>query len=131
LLRPLTHAQVPDLPQQPGLTKEDYLRRSKQQRTAGTAFVIGGGALALVGGALWFLSPIAGLAEGGDVDGAKRTGQTLVLAGTTIGLVSIPFFISGSKNKKAAGIYTGSTELQHSPLARGKRQVSIGLRVSL
>ncbi|HEY0060045.1 MAG TPA: hypothetical protein VGB56_12995 [Flavisolibacter sp.] len=125
-----TYAQLPTPAQEPGL-KEDYLRRSKQQKTTGTILVIGGGAVALVGGALWFLSPIAGLAEGGDVDGAKRTGQTMVLTGTAIGLLSIPFFISGSKNKQAAAVYTGSTELQHFPLAHGKRQVSIGLRISL
>ena len=125
------HAQVPDAPQGPGLTKEDYLRRSKQQQSAGTILVVGGGALALVGGALWFLSPIAGLAEGGDVAGAERTGKAMVATGTTLALLSIPFFVSSSKSKKAAAIYTGSTELQHFPLATGKRQPAIGLRISL
>ncbi len=126
-----TYAQIHHAPQLPGLTKDDYLRRSRQQKTVGTILVIGGGALALVGGALWFLSPVAGLSESGNVDGAKRTGQTMVLAGTTIGLISIPFFISSAKNKKAAVIYTGSTEWQHFPLVHGRRQMLVGVRVSL
>ncbi len=130
LLLPSSGAQVtPSAPHADG-TKEDYLRRSKQHKTAGTVLLVGGGTLALVGGALWFLSPIAGLSETGDVSGAERTGKTLVVVGGTLAALSIPLFVSGAKSKKSATLYTGSVELQHFPLAGQKRQPAVGLRFS-
>jgi hypothetical protein len=82
-----------------------YLQKSRQQKTFATLSVITGGLLAVAGGYLWFMAPIAGLSEGGDVRGAERTGKALVITGSSLVAISVPLFIASGKNKEKARLY--------------------------
>lgn len=76
----------------PGLTKSDYLKKSKNQRTI--AFVLAGG-----GSIAW----LAGLNKYMDQrDYKDGGGEAAMIIGGTAALASIPLFIISSKNKKKA-----------------------------
>ena len=84
--------------QNQSLLKEDYLQKSKSQKTTGWVLLAGGTTLAVVGAIIfsdsddWWSS---------DLD----TGGFLMLGGVAVDLASIPFFISSAKNaRKAATI---------------------------
>jgi hypothetical protein len=82
------------------LTREDYLQKSKQQKTA--AWVLLGSGLALgVGGAAWAGSDWE--ASGPDV--------LLVLSGISM-VSSIPLFIASGKNKRRAREASTSFKLE-------------------
>ena len=73
-------------------TKQDYLKKSKNQRTI--AFVLAGG-----GSIAW----LAGLSKYMDQrDNKDGGGEAAIIIGGTAALGSIPFFIISSKNKKKA-----------------------------
>jgi hypothetical protein len=79
-------------PPQP-LTKNDYLQKSKNQKTA--AWVLLGGGLALaVGGAL--------LDVNSDWSSSETPYLVVITAGCASMLGSIPLFISAAKNKRKA-----------------------------
>jgi hypothetical protein len=124
IFKGLAHAQspAPDL-------NTDYLKKSRQQKTLATISLITGGSVALVGGYLWLLSPIAGISEHGNVEGARRTGQTLVAIGGSLVAVSIPLFNASKKNKKKAELYMGGQVMQL-PDDASARQLAVGLRVN-
>jgi hypothetical protein len=82
-----------------------YLQKSRQQKTLATISVITGGLCTITGGLIWFLAPIAGLSEGGNVKGAERTGKALVITGGSLVAISIPLFIASGKNKEKARLY--------------------------
>ena len=78
-------------PSQP-LTRADYLKKSKNQRTI--AFVLaGGGSIAWLAGVSKYMN------QDDNVDGG---GEAAMIIGGTAALTSIPFFIISSKNKKKA-----------------------------
>jgi len=105
-----------------------YLHKSKQQKTWATVTLVTGGTVALVGGYIWFISPLAGLAEGGDIDGARHLGQTLVGVGGGLIALSVPLYISSDKNKKKADLYIGTSQVTYLPQGT-VRQVSVGLKI--
>ncbi len=74
------------------LTKQDYLQKSKKQKT--TAWILlGGGTIAWLAGASKYMN------QNDDIDGG---GEAAMVIGGIAGLSSIPFFIMASKNKKKA-----------------------------
>jgi len=79
------------------LTKQDYLQKSKQQKTA--AWIMLSSGAAMIGGGL------AINLSGGILSGNGSKGLWLSYLGGATALASIPFFIGASKNKKkAAGL---------------------------
>lgn len=74
------------------LTKQDYLKKSKHQKTAGW-LLLGGGTIAWVVGVSKYMN------QNDNKDGG---GEAAMVIGGIAGLSSIPFFIMASKNKKKA-----------------------------
>lgn len=100
----ITLSGVPIMAQQtePGkqLTKQEYLDKSKRQKTTGWVLVAGGTAMAVTGAIIFGQSDFLD-AEDPDTD----LGGVLFVAGIAADLASIPFFISSGKNaRKAATI---------------------------
>ena len=110
--------------------KKYYLQKSRQQKTLGTVSMITGSLTAAVGGYIWFLAPIAGLSESGDVEGAKRTGRTMVIVGGSLIGASIPLFIASKKNKEKASLYAGALPI-YLPMKGYDTQLAIGIRIPL
>lgn len=87
------------------LTKQDYLQKSKKQKTTAWIFLGGGAALALIGVAIPEgdltdeLNPYCLCYYIHENDGIKGA---LVLAGGLSMLGSIPFFIASGKNNRRA-----------------------------
>lgn len=80
----------------PSLTKDYYLQKSKNQKKAGWILLAGGTMLA-VGGAMSFNDSWSASSNSAtDISGF------IMLAGLVSDIVSIPFFISASNNKKKA-----------------------------
>lgn len=88
--------------QQPLLTEEEYLRKSKSQKTA--AWVLFGGGLGMVSGG------IAINLSGGILNGNGSKGLWLSYVGGATVLSSIPLFITASKNKRKAASVSMSNE---------------------
>ena len=92
----------------PALTKQDYLEKSKKQKTAAWV-LLGGGAVLIITGAVLSINeaeddyqddpynPFAPLTEA-DFDGPEWVFTTGILAG----LGSIPLFIASSRNRRKA-----------------------------
>ncbi len=77
----------------PVLTKQDYLQKSKKQKT--TAWVLVGG-----GTVMWLVGVSKYMNQDNNEGGTK--GKPAMLIGGVSVLASIPFFIASSKNKKRA-----------------------------
>ena len=91
-------------------TKEFYLSKSKHQQTAAWVLLIGGTAM-LIGGAMAFdKSWDEGSNTQTDILGI------ITFAGLVADVVSIPFFISASKNKKKAASLSFGNQNIFSPL---------------
>jgi len=78
----------------PEKTKADYLKISKNQKTAAW-ILFGGGSIMLITGSAIFFS---GLEE----DFFDPKGEGLMLAGFLVALPSIPLFIASGKNERRA-----------------------------
>ena len=90
-------------PSSPTLTKQDYLKKNKNQKTA--AWVMLGGGLALgVGGAAW---------AGSDWE-ASGPGALMVIGGASV-IGSIPLFIASGKNKRKAMSATTFFKMETAP----------------
>ena len=74
------------------LTKQDYLKKSKNQKI--TAWVLLGG-----GTITWLAGASKNMNQNDNVDGG---GEVAMIVGGLAALSSIPFFIIASKNKKKA-----------------------------
>lgn len=82
------------------MTRQDYLQKSKNQKTTGWILLGGGTAMAVVGAIVFGQSDW--LSED---DPNTDLGGFLFVGGIVADLVSIPFFISSSSNaRKAAAI---------------------------
>ncbi len=113
-------------------TKEDYLKKSRHQKTAAW-IMLGGGALLAVAGFG------AGVAEGvnyalGDRDPNTGAGSVLATVGSLSMLGSIPLFISASHNKHKAANLTFDMQKVPLPFQNSaflvKRQPSVKLTIS-
>jgi len=91
--------------------KEFYLRKNKRQSTTGNVLVLSGATMIIVG------AIIAGTSSSGESSSDSSNGWSanidvpnipppeaviLILGGITTGLISIPFYVSASINKKKA-----------------------------
>src|ERR1044072_8806263 len=74
--------------------KTDYLKKSKTQKTVAWV-LLGAGTAMTIGGV------IAGRNGVDDIDPNEATnGAALIVGGIVLDIASIPFFISGAKNKQ-------------------------------
>ena len=87
----------------PILTKQDYLQKSKNQKTA--AWIMLGSGLGMVGGGL------AINLSGGILNGNGSKGLWLSYLGGAVTIASIPFFIAASKNTKKAASLSFKNEI--------------------
>ena len=82
-------------PASPSLSKEDYLKKSKQQKKVGWILLATGTAMA-VGGGIVFYDTYYSESNSTDIAGI------VMLAGIVTDLVSIGFFVGSSNSKKRA-----------------------------
>ena len=90
---------VKSFSQTPALSKEDYLKKSKTQKTVGWVMLGGGVAMTTIG------YVIINQQVNDDPLNAITTGQgyvVLMIAGAATALGSIPFFIRSAKNARRA-----------------------------
>ena len=88
---------VKSFSQTPALTKDEYLQKSKNQKTTAWVLLAGGTTMAVVG------AIIGGKDDPGTLYGPSfNTGMWLFVPGVVADLVSIPFFISSAKNRGRA-----------------------------
>ena len=119
----------------PPLTKADYLQKSKSQTTIAYATSIPGALLLIIGGAMFFSEFDNGLPGGtGSDEKTINTGNILMIVGSGLMLVAIPFQLAARKNKKL-GMEIGfknepTQQLQESSLFR-KTVPSLSLKISL
>lgn len=116
----MTFAQKNNPPQQ--LTKDDYLQKSKNQKTAGWIFR-GSGAILMAGGLVWGVTT---------TDDAGPS--ALLVAGGACVITSIPLFMASKKNKNRAmemGVgWQQSIQIENNNLVK-KPIPSLTLRISL
>ncbi|HMK26943.1 MAG TPA: hypothetical protein VK483_13010 [Chitinophagaceae bacterium] len=109
----------------PALTKQDYLRKSKNQKTAAWILVAGGAAMIVTGGVVWS-NEINKKAET-DPFGAwadmytTTSGDWIAVAGVVAAAGSIPLFIAASKNKRKAMSLSFKKETVPSRLLSGQK----------
>lgn len=86
----------------PTLTKQDYLQKSKNQKTAAWICLSGGGALTTTGWVIGFNSAADEFVDAftGDKNNTFEIGAVLFFTGMASMLGSIPLFIASSKNMK-------------------------------
>lgn len=87
-------------------TKEDYLQKSKEQKTAAW-ILLGGGAAATIGGLIWFGNEFQLFESNTGTGGAVLT---LVGIGAMGGC--IPLFVASRRNKNKATLVTGNFKLE-------------------
>jgi len=111
------------------LSKDDYLQKSKNQKTTGWVLLAGGTTMAVVG---IIIGNNSNLFDNNNSD--FEIGAGLLIVGLATDLVSIPFFISSSSNaRKAATISFNFQKIylpQHNVIV-AKTQPSITLRIGL
>ncbi len=78
-------------------TRNEFLIKSKKQKTTAWVLLGAGSAMMIVGGIEWQKN-FNIFTSGGDTEGA------VMLAGVPVALSSIPFFISAAKNKGRAEV---------------------------
>lgn len=91
-------------PSQPGMTKSDYLQKSKHQKKVGWLLLGGGVVSTLLG---------VGVVIGSSLDATNKenaAADILGVAGFSAILGSIPFFISAGKNKRKAASLSINTQ---------------------
>lgn len=94
----------------PALTKQDYLTKSKKQKTAAWVLLAGGFALSTTSFLIAtpkatedYVSVFTGLFTAQPIQQNNYTGETILLvSGTVAMLSSIPLFIASGKNKRKA-----------------------------
>lgn len=101
----------------PALTKQDYLQKSKKQKTVARILFWGGGTLGFIG-----LSQI-NLAGSIDGDVNNGPGTVMFLTGTAAVITSIPFFSAAKKNKKKAASI--SFKMDRVPILQAKKLVAL------
>ncbi|MBL7739289.1 MAG: hypothetical protein JNK14_08710 [Chitinophagaceae bacterium] len=79
-------------------TKEDYLKKSTNQKTAGW-ILLGGGAALTIGGAIWWGQEFSLF---GETTGAEAAAGIITVTGIAAMAGSIPLFIASGRNKRKA-----------------------------
>jgi Kef-type K+ transport system membrane component KefB len=111
------------------VTKEEYLKKSKNQKTAAWVLLGGGTALVITGA-----STSINHQRDNPYDQTRNAGDIVAAVGYTAVLVSVPFFTSSSKNKRRAASLSFKNE--STPiLARQKivltKTPSLSLKINL
>jgi hypothetical protein len=109
-------------------SKDYYLQKSKNQKTTGWVLLAGGTTMAIVGTLIFSKSDFLS----GDPD--ADIGGVLFVGGLVADLVSIPFFISSSKNARKAATITINNQKILSPQQNAftfKPQPTITLKIGL
>jgi hypothetical protein len=91
------------------LSGNDYLRKSRNQRV-GAFVLIGTGALSCTIG---FSQAMNHLFDN------NNKGEAMMIAGLSLAVASIPFFIGAGKNKRKAVAVTGVLKMEQSSLPHG------------
>ena len=106
-----TYSQATDTV--PSLTKQDYLKKSKNQKTA--AWIIGGGGVVLTAVGLVTAAADVGESFGGifapEVNDGGDSGGVFVIAGLAAVGTSVILFLASDKNKRKAATLTFSNQL--------------------
>ena len=85
--------------------QDNYIQKSKPYKTAGWVLLGAGTGMLIIGGIIF-----ANYADQGFNGPRPKTDETLIIAGASASLVSIPFFILAKKNKtKATLVLKGET----------------------
>jgi hypothetical protein len=82
----------------PTLTKQEYLKKSKKQKTIAWILAGGGVGMAVIAYASYNIGDVANIIEG-DNSSINTKGAILIIGGVTA-LSSIPFFIASGKTKR-------------------------------
>lgn len=121
---------------QDSLTKQYHLQKSKNQKTAAWV-LLGGGALATIGGAIWFNETFSIDLFGPDKNPGEDAAGFLMIAGVGAMAGSIPFFIASARNKIRAeklAVFIGTEPLPAPVTRKGGIRMSypvVGLRIRL
>lgn len=120
----------------PALLKNNYLKKSKTQKTIGWVMLGSGVTMATVGALIFNNHTNGDPLEGFDYILSKKSqgAAILVVAGIGTALGSIPFFISSAKNKRrgaAVSLGTSNTLLLQQNVFAFKKQPAIILRIRL
>jgi len=83
------------------ISHDEYLKKSKNQKTGAWLLLGGGSALVVIGLVSTSTEDVANYVFGGDKTGFN-TGLVLFYTGVLSGLGSIPLFIASARNKKKA-----------------------------
>lgn len=101
-------------------SSEDYLKKSKKQRTTGFV-LLGGGVATFTGAAIAMRHSTS--------KGGREV--PFILAGLTMATASIPFFIASLSSKHKAKIYMNKEVLMISPeIQNGFTYNSIGMKIN-
>lgn len=88
----------------------DYLKSSRQNRTAATLFLVTGTAATVTGLFIWAISPVAGISgTSADVRSAASTGRALTAVGVVFAGISIPLYNTAAKHRRLARLQAGAT----------------------
>lgn len=109
-------------------SKEDYLQKSRNQRTAGWIMLGGGVVLGAVGAATFNNSDFL------NNDSGSNTGGWLFVIGGATALGSIPFFISSAHNARKAATISFKPQRVHLPVntawsVKWQPAVSVAIRL--
>lgn len=133
----------------PQFTRQEYMRKSKIQLTGAIISLTGGVLLSGIGGFMLaagaaevtsniiiggILYPITGTEPTVESNKGLKSGSILLLIGVTAMIVSIPLFISHSKNKKRGlSITAGSQSIQQMNKSSISKTIipSVGLTIRL
>jgi hypothetical protein len=85
------------------MSHQDYLDKSRKQKTTGLILMGGGSVLAIAGGVL-FSENFCTVGCTPELEQGMNTGTVLMVVGGLTALGSIPLFISSNNSKKAAQI---------------------------
>ncbi len=118
------------------LTRDYYLQKSKNQKTAAWV-LLGGGALMTIGGAIWFNETFSIDIFGEDDDPGENTAGFVMIAGVGAMAGSIPLFIASARNKGRAEkmtVFIGSERMPAFAVRNGMSKLRypvVGIRFSL
>ncbi|MDO9037397.1 MAG: hypothetical protein Q7U59_03510 [Lutibacter sp.] len=115
--------------QNPSLSKEDYLQKSKSQKKTGW-ILLGAGTVIAVVGTISMSNQDFWSSDNSGYD----TAGFLMLGGLAVGLASIPFFISSAKNANKAASISFNYQKAYFPQQNTfavKQQPAITLRIPL
>jgi hypothetical protein len=120
----------------PALSKAYYLQKSKTQKTVAWVLMASGVGMMITGAVINSTQSWENIAGGlvGETPTDENKGLWLCYVGGAATITSIPFFISGSKNKKRAASVALSNQNIHVPLQNNfvvKTQPTLTLKFNL